>query len=93
MIKAECLVWATIVQLFSFIRIDVIHHQVHILLCEVVKTAITSINIREYSSYQFVVNLYTAVSTRRPVSVRMAALCALSIRSPSSRSSACLFGK
>ena len=57
MIKAECLVWATIVQLFSFVRIDVIHHQIHIFLHEVVKTAVATINIREDSPYQFVVNL------------------------------------
>lgn len=43
------LVWATIVQLFSFVGIDVIHHQRHILLCQIIKASITSIYIRQYA--------------------------------------------
>ena len=37
MIKAEGFVGTTIVQLFSFIRINVIHHQADIILCKIVK--------------------------------------------------------
>ena len=37
-IKAERFVWATIVQLFSFVRVDMIHHQENIILCQMIET-------------------------------------------------------
>lgn len=37
--KAERIVRTTVVQLFSFIGIYVVHHQEHILLCQVIKAA------------------------------------------------------
>ena len=36
-IKAERFVWATVVQLFSFIRIDVVHHQEDVFLRQIIK--------------------------------------------------------
>ena len=44
---------AAIVQLFSFIGIDVVHHSGHILLCQVIKTA----PLGENPTDQFVVDL------------------------------------
>ena len=51
--KAERFVWTAIVQLFSFIGIDVVHHSGHILLCQVVKAA----PLGENPTDQFVVDL------------------------------------
>ncbi len=36
-VKAERIVWATVVQLFSFIRIDVVHHSEDIFLRQIIK--------------------------------------------------------
>ena len=51
--KAERFVWAAIVQLFSFIGVDVIHHSGYICLFQVVKAA----PFRKYSTDQFMVDL------------------------------------
>ena len=36
-VKAERFVWATVVQLFPFVGINVVHHQKDISLCEIIK--------------------------------------------------------
>ena len=51
MIKAEGFVGTTIVQLFSFIRINVIHHQADIILCKIVKAC----SFGKDSAYQFMI--------------------------------------
>jgi hypothetical protein len=50
--EAECIVRTTVVQLLSFIGIYVIHHQEHILLCQVIK----AVTLRQNASYQLMID-------------------------------------
>ncbi len=61
-VKAECFVWATVVQLFSFIRIDMVHHQSNILLCQLIETA----SFWQDTTYQFMVDFTGSFLIRSP---------------------------
>jgi hypothetical protein len=52
-IEAERFVWATIIQLLSFVRIDVIHHKIDVFLCQLIKAC----PLWENPSYQLIIYL------------------------------------
>ena len=60
--KAERFVWGTVVQLLSFVRVDVIHHSGDILLSQFVKT----FAFRKDPSYELMVDFNGSLLVRLP---------------------------
>ena len=58
--KAEQLVGGPVAQLFSFVGIDVTHHQGHIILSEIVEACF----LREYTADHFMRDLYATLLIR-----------------------------
>ena len=69
-IKAERVVWATVVQLFSFVWVDVVHHQKDIFLCEIIKAA----PFRKNTADQFMVH-FTGTLLIRGTGITVKYLC------------------
>ena len=73
-VKAECFVWATVVQLFSFIRIDMVHHTADVFLCQIIHGG----TFGEYPANQFMIN-FTG-----PLLIRASCVTVKEIRAPAS---------
>jgi len=55
MVKAERFEWATVVQLFSFVRIDMVHHYADVFQCQVIDAAF----IRKLPAYHIMIDRYS----------------------------------